>query len=700
MTLNRKIVLVLIAGITLYTAVGFAFNHYLILPSFRDLEAQEARKDMRRCLEALEGHITQIALLCADWSAWDDTYEFVDAPTEAYIEANLYPAWFVDNEMDIMYFVRADGGITWGQHFDQATGGPAPFPDFTERLWEPEELLLHHPNRDSVVRGLIRTSLGPMMVVSRPIVPSEAQPGETVRGALIMGRILDDRVLASIRAQTQVALDIVNLDREVIPPEAIGLALDEIRVVPESDSVVRALTHTHDLEGRDTLVFDITIPRLILARGQSAIRFHMLAAGIAGFVFLVMALCAMKWLVSDPLQRLGTHVRSVGLSGGLAPAPLSGRGDEIGEVAREFNGMLERLRTEEAELLAAEAALRASQARLRTILDTAPDGLLILDMEGRIESANHAAARLFAREEAALRGEGAEPLLPPESRITWRAILEAARTNTRAEGELVGTTPEGDIIALHVMASTTELEGRPVYSCALRDISTLKAMQESVARSQHLARIGEMGATVAHEIRNPLAGMKGAIQIMGSGTLDAEENEKVLGEIQVLIDRISGTVEQLLRYAKPIEPRPEPLSLRNMVESVCVAGLITPPTGTTVRYDDVPPLIAFADPRLLRQVLDNIWSNACQAVSPGGAITWSADAREGEVVLRLANDGKPILDADLPHVFEPFFTTRVEGSGLGLSVTQRIIEAHGGSVYIENMGNSGVAVSIRLPQGE
>lgn len=700
MTLNRKIVLVLIAGITLYTAVGFAFNHYLILPSFRDLEAQEARKDMQRCLEALEGHISQIALLCTDWSAWDDTYEFVDAPTDAYIEANLYPAWFADNEMDIMYFVRADGEITWGQYFDRATGAPAPFPDFADRPWGPEDPLLRHPDRDSTVRGLIRTSLGPMLVVSRPIVPSETQPGEIVRGALIMGRILDDRILATIREQTQVALDIVDLDRDPIPPEAIGLLRDEIRVVPESDGIVHALTHTHDLDGRDALVFDITIPRLILARGQAAIRLHMLAAGIAGFVFLVMALCAMKWLVSDPLQRLSTHVRSVELARGTAPAPLAGRGDEIGQVAREFNGMLERLRTEEAELVAAEAALRASQARLRTILDTAPDGLLILDMEGRIESANPAAARLCAREEAALRGQKADALLPPESRNAWRAILEAAQANTRAEGELLGTTPEGDTIALHVMASTTELEGRPVYSCALRDISTLKAMQESVARSQHLARIGEMGATVAHEIRNPLAGMKGAIQIMGSGTLDPEENEKVLGEIQVLIDRISGTVEQLLRYAKPIEPRPEPLSLRNMVESVCMAGLVTRPDGISVRYDDVPPLIAMADPRLLRQVLDNLWANACQAVSPGGAITWSAEARDGDVVLRLVNDGKPIREADLPHVFEPFFTTRVDGSGLGLAVTQRIIEAHGGSVYIENMGNSGVAVSIRLPQGE
>lgn len=702
MNLSRKIVLVLIAGITLYTAVGLSFNRLFILPSFHQLEVEEARKDMLRCLAALDGHITQIELLCNDWSAWDDTYAFVEKPNDAYIEANLYKAWFVDNDMNLMYFFRSDGTIAWGQFFDLKTGAPAPFPEFSEHDWRPDDPILYHTNRNSIVRGVISTSKGPMLLVSRPILPSEASAGEVVRGALVMGRLLDENIVRSIRDQTQVAVDIIDLDHQSLPVEASGLEANEIRVVDDSPEVLRVLTHTHDLMGRDLLAFEATIPRLIMARGQSAIQLNMLAAGIAGFVFLLMLLAAMKWLVSTPLQRLSGHVKGIGLSRGMAPAPLAERQDEIGEMAREFNYMLERLQSEEKELIATEAALRASQARTRTILETAPDTIVIIDMEGKIESVNRAAMELFGREIEKLPGSPAAELIAPESHDLWNKTLRAARgaDHGAVEAEMSGLGPRGETVPIHVSVSTTELEGTRYYTCAMRDISALKAMQEKIARNQHLARIGEMGATVAHEIRNPLAGMKGALQIIAGGTLDEEEYGRILGEVQGLIDRISGTVEQLLRYAKPIKPQMEQFLLRNMVESVCHGNTPRPPEGVEVVLECSDSLLVQGDSRLLRQVLENIWANACQAVRSPGRIVWRGCQKSDMIEIQLQNDGPPIREADLVHVFEPFFTTRVEGSGLGLAVSHRIVEAHEGRVYIENCGETGVNVVIQLPQGE
>jgi PAS domain S-box-containing protein len=705
MNLNRKIVLVLIAGISLYTAVGFAFHQYLILPSFHQLEEEEARKDMRRCLAALDSHITQIELLCTDWSAWDDTSAFVEAPTEGYAEANLYPSWFADNDMNIMFFFRSDATLVWGKYYDFEAGAFAPFPDFAEKAWTPEHPLLNHRNRDSVVRGVLRTSLGPMLTVSRPILPSEQADGEVVRGALIMGRLLDKEIVQSIRDQTQVAVDVIDLARQTIPSEAEGLAEHEIRVVEESPEMLRVLTHSHDFRGRDTLVLDATVPRRIMARGHAAIRLNMLAAGIAGFVFLLMLLSAMKWLVSDPLQRLSAHVKGVGLGRDMNPAPLASRQDEIGEVATEFNRMLERLQAEETELLSAQGALRASQARTRTILETAPDAIVIIDMAGRVESANQAAAELFARSGADFPGSPAIEMIAPESRDLWGNVLLRARDAARSaqgsvESELRALGRGGVEVPIHVNVTTTDLDGTPYYTCSMRDVSALKMMQEKVARNQHLARIGEMGATVAHEIRNPLAGMKGALQIMAGGTLGDDEHAQVLKEVQGLIERISGTVEQLLRYAKPIEPKLETVVLRNMVESVCDGPHVRAPEGIEVTMDCSESLLVEVDSRLFRQVLENIWANACQAVRPEGRIHWRAFQADGTVEIQLYNDGKSIRASDLPHIFEPFFTTRVEGSGLGLAVSQRIVEAHDGTVYIENSGDTGVNVVICIPQGE
>jgi PAS domain S-box-containing protein len=544
-----------------------------------------------------------------------------------------------------------------------------------------------------------------MLIVSRPILPSEAADGEIIRGSLIMGRLLDKSIVQAIRDQTQVALEIIDLDHDPFPPEATGLATNEIRVVEESPEILRVLTHTHDVLGRDILAFAATVPRLIMARGLSAIRLSMLAAGIAGFVFLFMFLFAMKWLVSDPLQRLSRHVKGVGLARGMAPAPLAERHDEIGEVAREFNAMLERLQAEEAELITAETALRASQARTRTILETAPDAIVIIGMDGKIESANQAAADLFGPDGGPLTGVLAENLIAPENHQLWHETLHAARLAAlgsagNIEAEMIGRGLHDKGVPIHISVTTTELEGTPFYTCAMRDISTLKTMQEKVARNQHLARIGEMGATVAHEIRNPLAGMKGALQIIAGGTLDAEEHGRILEEVLKLIDRISGTVEQLLRFAKPLQPEMETFVLRNMVDSICDGVTPEPPAGTEVVIAIDESFTLHADPRLFRQVLENIWANACQALRPPGRIEWRAFHTGDNAELQLFNDGPPIRETDLPHVFEPFFTTRVEGSGLGLAVSQRIVEAHEGTLRIENRAESGVIVIIRIPRGE
>ncbi len=705
MKLNQKIVLVLIAGITLYTAVGFAFNRFLILPSFRQLEIDEARKDMRRCLAALESHITQISSLCYDWSAWDDTYAFVQSPNDTYVSANLYPSWFVDNNMSIMYFFREDASIAWGQYFDLETGTPAPFPEFDDVALTPNHPLLSHTNRESAVQGVLRTSLGPMLVVSRPILPSEAAKGEVPRGTLVMGRLLDGAIVSAIRAQTQVALDIIVLDDQPVPAEAATLVPNEIRVVEESPAILRVLTRKQDFQQRDILVFDATIPRRIMSRGQAAIRLNMLAAGLAGCVFLLLLLSAMRWTVSAPLQRLSAHVKGVGPGSAREPVPLAARKDEIGDVAREFNHMLARLQAEEAELIAAERALRASQARTRTILETAPDAIILIDMAGKIESANQAASELFDATDSPLLGSPVIDRIAPESHQLWLDTLQRAAqsepgTAASVETEMMGIGRGGLSVPIHVIVATTELEGTLYYTCAMRDISTLKSMQDKVVRNQHLARIGEMGATVAHEIRNPLAGMKGALQIMAGGMLDPDEQRKVLQEIQGLIDRISVTVEQLLRYARPITPQPESFILRNMIESVCAGNIPPVPEGIDVAIECAESLTIHADPRLLRQVLENIWANACQAVSPGGRIVWSADEEKDMVTLRLTNDGPPVPEANLSRLFEPFFTTRVEGSGLGLAVSHRIVEAHDGKMYIENSGESGVTVVVRLPQGD
>ena len=686
---------------TLYTLVGFALHQFLILPSFLQLEDDEARKDMRRCLRAFDGQLDQIDLLCFDWAAWDDTYEFIETQDEEYLESNLIPESFLDNEINFMYFFRKDGTLAWGKFYDLNEGAAVPFPDFAEQRWAATHLLLSHAGRSSVVQGVVRSSLGLLLIVSRPILPSEADEGEIVRGTMLMGRLLDERIVNAIREQTQVAVDILDVVRDGLPAEAADLAPDEIRILPDGEAVLRVLTHTHDIYGADALLFQVTVPRTILARGRSAIRLEMLGVAIGGSVFLVMLLLSLKWVVTDPLHRLSTHVKHAGLTLGMEPIDIAARRDEIGEVAREFGNMMNRLHEEESELVAAEAALRMSEARVKTILDTAPDAMVILDQSTCIESANEAASQLFGYAPHTFPGMAAASLFSERCRASWqrdiaRYLASGETFKFTADTESEGIGADGSVFPIHLSMSSMRLEGELFFICAIRDISGFKSMQEKVARNQHLARIGEMGATVAHEIRNPLAGIKGALQILGTTEFTSDEGKETVREVHELVDRIAHTVEQLLRYAKPITPKCTEMLLRPMIVSITEHT----PQGARLSVSCPDSLALNADPALMRQVLENIWRNACQALVPGGRLIWHAARFDGQAVITLTNDGPPVSEADLPHLFEPFYTSRVDGSGLGLAVSHRIVEAHGGTIELRNAERSGVTVFVRIPSGE
>lgn len=701
MTLNRRIVALLFAGITLYTLVGFAVHQYLILPSFLQLEAAEARKDVLRCVQALDAQLDQIDLLCFDWAAWDDTYAFIDTPDDAYQASNLIPESFLDNHINFIYFYRKDGDLVWGKFYNLETGQPMPCPEFTQHRWAATHPLLNHRDRSSVVRGVFTSSHGPLLLVARPILPSEESENEEVRGTMIMGRLLDQRIVNIIRDRTQVAVDILGANGSSLPAETQGLAPGEIQMIPESRAILRVMTGVADIQGALALVVQVTIPRTILARGQTAIRLDMLAVAIAGFLFLAMLLLSLKWVVTDPLQQLSDYVRRVDLTKGPRPIIVANRRDEIGLVAREFNTMIARLQSEEADRVAAEAALRMSEARVKTILDTAPDAMLIIEDNGRIESANQAAARLFGFPPEEFPGMDAGQLLGQAGRADFRALMtqydDQNPTNPApAAMESVGLTRERNEFPLHLSMSSIHLGGVRHFIAAIRDISALKAMQQKMARHQHLARIGEMGATVAHEIRNPLAGIKGALQVLTSTQLPPEEQDEAVREIHILVNRIAHTVEQLLRYARTITPQPSRVPLRPLIESVSRDV----PEGARLDISCDETLHLHVDPALFRQVLDNIWHNACQALSPGGRLQWRGSRTDHDVEIALVNDGPPIPEAIRDQVFEPFFTTRVDGSGLGLAVSLRIVEAHGGTITLENTDGGPVMVVVRVPLGE
>ncbi len=227
----------------------------------------------------------------------------------------------------------------------------------------------------------------------------------------------------------------------------------------------------------------------------------------------------------------------------------------------------------------------------------------------------------------------------------------------------------------------------------------LRESGEQLRRAERLSALGEIAAGLAHEIRNPLAGMKGALEIVGSrvkpGTPEAEFSAIAAREAQ----RLEGLVQEFLDYARPRPPHPRPDELPQVLRRV--AGLLGPEAeraGVVLAIDaDTAPSGPPVDPEQIQQVVVNIVLNAIQASPKGGRVRVRSRAEAGRAVVEVTDQGPGMSPEAQARAFEPFFTTTERGSGLGLAISQRIVAAHGGTISFGDVPGGGTKVEIVLP---
>lgn len=225
-----------------------------------------------------------------------------------------------------------------------------------------------------------------------------------------------------------------------------------------------------------------------------------------------------------------------------------------------------------------------------------------------------------------------------------------------------------------------------------------------VTQAQHLATIGELAAGLAHEIKNPLAGIAGAIEIISQDLPPSNPHREVMKEVQREMLRIKKILADLLSYARP---KPPHLTVANLNEAiVSMINLARQQTQKKIefRFTPDPNLPVFAhDPDQMRQVLFNLLLNSVQAIEEGGKITIEAhavergDGRGSEVQIAITDTGRGIPPEQLSQIFKPFFTTKGQGTGLGLSLSRRIVDQHGGTIQAENPPDGGTKFLVRLP---
>jgi two-component system, NtrC family, sensor histidine kinase HydH len=355
-------------------------------------------------------------------------------------------------------------------------------------------------------------------------------------------------------------------------------------------------------------------------------------------------------------------------------------------------------------LAQAYRSTRTSLSRVKAFSDNLvhnmPIGLLAIDADERIASFNQAAESVLRLSSDSAMGKRPTEILPqPLSEF----FHQLQTRQGLIDKELDCPLKDGKIIPLEVVGTSLKREDDPAVSWVIlfRDLTEIQHLKKEIARTQRLASIGRLAAGVAHEIRNPLSSIKGFATYFKERYREIPEDHKTAEIMIQEVERLDRVIGQLLEFARPMNIQKETTSLEDVIkDSLKMVEAEARHREIRVDFDSDPQTKEVQiDPDRIRQVLLNLYLNAIEAMESGG--TLSVELRQdddtGHFRIIVSDSGTGIKNEDLPHLFDPYFTTKPSGTGLGLAIVHKIIESHGGEVSVDSLYGGGATVTIRLP---
>ncbi len=224
-------------------------------------------------------------------------------------------------------------------------------------------------------------------------------------------------------------------------------------------------------------------------------------------------------------------------------------------------------------------------------------------------------------------------------------------------------------------------------------------MRIQLERSHQLSIVGQIAAGVAHEIKNPLASIKGALEIISDENTSPDDKEEFRGILFSEIKRMDGTITEFLNFARPKETKLERLDLSELIptttKSVEAHAL---KLGVTIQKDIEDRIIIHGDKEKLHEMMLNLLLNAIQVSKPESIIeVWLEKRNTSTAILTIKDSGEGVEEADVDRIFEPFYTTKASGIGLGLAIVKAIVESHDGNIEVESQPGQGTKIVVSLP---
>jgi len=369
--------------------------------------------------------------------------------------------------------------------------------------------------------------------------------------------------------------------------------------------------------------------------------------------------------------------------------------------------------------------LDKTKSYLNNILDSMMDGLIAIDNQERISIFNQSAEALTnQRAEKILKMPFSE-VLGEKNKLFASILKETLKEGKPLMGKKELYINDNKVLPLEVTTNLIKGKAGRIEGALMvfRDISPIRQLEEEIQRQNRLAMLGEMAASVAHEIRNPLSGIEGFALLLKDVVKEGKEKEWITNIVRGTRS-LNNIITNLLNFARPLKPNFQEVELKGLIAPILpfiLQKIQREKLDIRIcNHFPLEPIKMKGDPNLLKQCFLNLMLNAVQSISGKGEIAVSVEKKihpyptpykflrewkgdyivnrsHGDVYIKFSDTGCGISQEEKGKIFSPFFTTRAEGIGLGLAITRRIVQSHGGSIEVKSKVNKGSTFIIRFP---
>ncbi|HMP90230.1 MAG TPA: CHASE4 domain-containing protein [Kiritimatiellia bacterium] len=718
MSIRKNVLLYIAVSIFLLVAIFTVSVIRILDKSYVELERGFLDRSVKRIAFAIAKQEQDLARIIGDWAPWDDLYRFAQGQNDSFPDDNLSDGTIDNLNLQLILIYDEHGRLVFGTGFDAENNIKTELSEAAIKAFSTTQYgLASFTEPGHAIKNYHLIDGSPYIVCAEPILTSNFQGPPA--GVIIFGRRIDDRMAAELSALIQfdviVELNQHELDQPFIAEHSqTPSQVEEILLDAEYAYLHYPVT---DASGEKLARFCIVVPREIAAELNRTNRLLYATMLITGLVIGFGILVLLERSVLRPLDRLVAEVIALGKTRKIDRRINTGKNTgELSRLGDSINQMLGAIEESNAEREYALGRLAEEKEGLAITLKSISDGVITTDVEGRVVIINRVAESLtgWSQEEAF-----GQPLMD-----VFRIVHEDTRKPIESPAEKVLST--GQVVELenHVLLiSRTGREvaisdsGAPIRNrnsqiigvvLVFRDVTERRKIDESRIRSNKLESIGVLAGGIAHDFNNILTAIMANLSLARMPETSRDDSCKYMADAEISLDQARSLTKQLLTFSTGGAPVRRLIDLRELL--VQVATFTTRGSNVRCRFDIAEDLMAtYADAEQINQVISNLVFNAMEAMPDGGEILIAArnatndlnipanERNRPYIRVEVKDEGSGIPAAYLNRIFDPYFSTKKRGSGLGLATCYSIIRKHDGYIIAESDANKGARMIFILP---